>query len=567
MFCFIQAPESFATPTLKDLSCLLDETAPSRTRLLLYSRQSQNRNADDWLDISPQRIACFDGVLINGSDLVTRYAHPSLTDFLDRALTFNDHTLISNFHGQFAAMSYDRAAGTGSFYTNQTNSSRLYFYQQNEVFICSPSMSLIVDVLKAWKIPFEVDETGARMLLYYGYTLENFTTVSGIRLLKAGQVLELDNGKLRLESYHSFNNTPFHNDLNRVLPELNELFCQAVKHEYSHDAERKLGHLAFLSGGLDSRMSLFTAASLGFKDIECLNFSQTKYLDHSLAEEISRALGYKLHFYPLDDGSCLQNLETGMLYNDGQIIMHGAVHLYSAINSLPTEGYGVFHSGQIGDLILGSFLQTDKHEASNIRPIGLSGRTDPELEHAIKLITRDYANAEIYALYNRGFNAASNGDLAASLTNHSISPFLYPPFAQYCLNISPALRYNNQLYFEWFRRYQSNAAKIAWEKTGLNLYAGSAALKAASILRRGRNKLAAQGIGGSYGMNPFQHWYSHNPALRDSLEQRFAILPELEQVCSPSLRKAMAGMFASERVSDKLNAYTLAYGLRSFFTD
>jgi 7-cyano-7-deazaguanine synthase in queuosine biosynthesis len=114
-----------------------------------------------------------------------------------------------------------------------------------------------------------------------------------------------------------------------------------VKLDFNYDLSLGRQHLAFLSGGLDSRMGLYAAAKEGFKDIHCLNFSQRGYPDQTIAARICEELGCELHYKALDGGDYLLRLEDNASYNDAQIILHGSEHLYQAIRSriLSVLGY------------------------------------------------------------------------------------------------------------------------------------------------------------------------------------------------------------------------------------
>ncbi len=561
MFCFIRGIPNAVLPSGGALRKRSLPDNLSGTQCHLIYNIAVNPVTDSYLPAVPATLSCFDGVLINAAQLNDTHALSGIDALLDKVLLDRDITLLSSFHGQFCGMAFDPQAGSGLLFTNQTGSSRLYYWHQGAALIVSSSLAMIVAVLRMNGFPASVDSLGARMLMELGFTVGDSTTIEGIKLLEPGHLLKWQEDTPRVEVYHSFDSEPRHHGMQKVVPQLNDLFREAVQAEYDWDTNHGKSHLAFLSGGLDSRMAVFTAASMGYRDMHCLNFSQSKAPDHLIAQSMAKALGIGYHFHALDGGSYLKQMERGLLYSDGQIIYHGTAHLDTALRGMDTSSFGVLHSGQVGDLILGSFLYAPRHEAPGSNSISLSPNSDPELDSALRAIAAKYSNHEIFALYNRAFNAASNGDLACALSNHAISPFLYPPFAQYCLNVHPALRYNNKLYSEWFKAFQPKAAAFKWDKTGLPISSGEKARALAKLLQRVKHKLARMGIISAGGMNPFELWLKQDPSLRSELEDRFAHADEHGILAHSAASTHYTRQKDSPHLMTRLQAYTAAHSL------
>lgn len=566
MFTFVrglQPPDMETNPSIRIANIHKDQR--ERNAFLLYNITT-NTATNSMIKIDSDRIACFDGILVNAHNIVDSYALPGIDSLLDKPITEQTIAMLSDMHGQFSGMVFD-TRGEGLFFVNQTGSSRLYYWHSGISCIVSTSLSMIVATLRGNGISCRIDGIGARMIMCLGFTLADYTTISDIKLLEPGHYLRIERYHISKHQYHCFSSEPLHTSISKSLPIVNDLFREAVRMEYDWDVQHSKQHLAFLSGGLDSRMSLYTAASLGFKDIDCMNFSQSGYLDHTIAREIAANLKLGYHFYPLDKGEYLLQMEDAMAYSEGQIIFHGAAHLYAALGSVDTHSYGVMHSGQVGDLILGSFLYAPQHDSPGSRSIGLGGDANPELNDTILSIAANYPTQEIFALYNRAFNAASNGDLACSITNHAISPFLYPPFTQYCLNIHPTLRFANKLYLEWFRKYQPEAARLRWEKTGLPLTASNKALTVAKLVRRAKDKLARMGLLKADGMNPFDLWLRDGTTLRAKLITRFSAADKYNIVSASDAGSLYKQQATSPHLSSRFQAYTAAYSLNRMLGD
>ena len=378
--------------------------------------------------------------------------------------------MFAGFHGQFNGIAYTSENDTMTAATNVANTMRIYYFQDYDTVIVASSIKLITIALKYLKKKLTVDEIGARMILSYGFTLADYTTISGIKQLGAGNYIQVAGDNLSVISYQKYNNEPLHHNEGEAVEELERLFLRSVQAGYEKDLEKGRKHIAFLSGGLDSRIGMWAAYKQGYRDLECLNFSQPGYADEVIARKICKDLGLKLHFFSLDQGKYLLNLEENLVYNDGQIILHGAAHPFRAIQDLDLDKYGILHSGQIGDLILGSNLDRITPKPVDLNGGAYSLRLLDSIRTDIAKVGDLYPNHEIYTMYNRCFNAAINGDYASATLGQSVSPFMDPEFAQYGMNISAKLRYHNKLYIAWFKRHYPQAARYRWEKSGSNLY-------------------------------------------------------------------------------------------------
>ncbi len=558
MLCFARAIRPVKSILPLWLSPILAEDNPAGYTDYLYLEAGEQNHSLPIFTSEEGSMAAFEGVLINRDDLIKRYAMPDQVALLRLAAVCP--SIVTEFYGQFRAVFSHN--GLYRFYVNQIRSLQLYYYKSPDLIIVSSSLKQIAEILiKAGRAP-SPDPVGLRILLSFGYMLEDYTTLSEVKTLRAGEMLELRGFDLLRKSYHRFNNEPLHRDEDKALKELDSLFRQAVRLDYNYDLELGRQHLAFLSGGLDSRMGLYAAFREGFKDIHCLNFSQSGYPDQTIAARICKELGAELHYRALDGGDYLLELEDNASYNDAQIILHGAAHLYKSIRDLPLERFGIIHSGQIGDLILGSFLDRATHSPVDPAATAFSHLNTDAIATELRAMGANYPNQELFALYNRGFNSASNGDYACASFNYANSPFLEPAFAQYGLNIDPALRVNNRLYRKWYRNYYPKAGAITWEKTMLPVSASPALAKLVAYYERISRHLYKLLGRGSYSMNPFELWWHQNPVLRAQFEPKFGLPDDLAGKLDTELILQLRGIFESGSFTEKLQAYTISYGLK-----
>ena len=555
MFCFIRSRIALSQLSLPGEMIYSKENSQFSDQLY---HLEEARNLSDSLSFATSTgYILFEGALINSKALRDAYATQDNRSLL--ALASERESLLSELTGQYRGLFQE--ADKLRCFTDPIRSSLLFYYLSPDLVIVCSSLKLICKMLQNQKRSVLPDPVGMRILLSFGYQLEDYTTISGIRSLKAGQILELNGFEAQFRAYHSFNNEPLYDSLQSSLPRMHELFNRAVALSYDYDLEKGRQHLAFLSGGLDSRIGVYSATAQGYTGIHALCFSQSRYPDHLIAARISRELELDFHFVPLESGDYLLSLEKNAGYNDAQIILSGAAHLDYAIQSLPLERFGILHSGQIGDLILGSFLSGVSHSPVQVIDTAFSKISAAAISSELQSIGQRYPNQELFALYNRGFNSASNGDYACARYNHSFSPFLEQAFTQFTLNISPALRFDNQLYRRWYMEYYPRAAAITWEKTLVPVAAGASRTKLFSYYYRASRRVGRLFGDTAYSMNPFEYWWNCNPALRTYFEPRFRVPESIRENLDKDILIQVENVFRKGSFSEKLQAYTLSYGL------
>jgi len=563
MFLFVRTDKDINKLSLNDFSLIHHSSLPIPCHTGIWFKETNQAASDTFVRVSDKCVQIFDGILLNSSELKTKYAYSNFEDLIEGALSSCKAEQIGEFHGQFCGLRYDVKTDEFCTYTNATNTRRVYYYSAGSTTIVATSLHLITHTMKQLGLKPSVDEIGARMLLSYGFTLGNYTTIMDVKQLGPGKILSLTGSSLTLSTYHEFNNQVIHSDINNAIPEIDRLFKKAVTQAFEYDRQNNNRHIAFLSGGLDSRMVVWTAQDLGYRPITCLNFSQPGYLDQQIANKISNILNLDLKFVSLERGEYLLNLEDNLQYNDGQILLHGAAHLYYSISQLDTHHYGIFHSGQLGDAILGSYLRSPHHQSVNASHGAYSNRILSTLNDTIQTISMNYPNDEMYMFYSRAFSSMINGDYACNVDSYSVSPFLHPEFVQYVLNVNPSLRYQSYLYSAWFKSVYPKASKIMWEKTGCNLYANRKLITAKMFLHRGiryMQRILKQQD--SRNMNPFDYWWHTNSKLRD----KYSSLTDIIDFASPYISKElfidMVSLQESGTFSEKLQVYSLLAGMK-----
>ena len=177
----------------------------------------------------------------------------------------------------------------------------------------------------------------------------------------------LNNGHIEQMNFYSLDNTP-NNKLGEteIIERMDRLFSEAITRQFDKDREYGLKHFVALSGGLDSRMTSWVAHKLGYHKQVNYTFSQSDYLDETIPKQIASDLKHEWIFKSLDNGIFLKNLEEVTKITGGNVMYHGVAHGLSFYNIINFENFGICHSGQLGDVIFGSYVNKIENNKENM---------------------------------------------------------------------------------------------------------------------------------------------------------------------------------------------------------
>ncbi|MHA1983349.1 MAG: asparagine synthase-related protein, partial [Candidatus Hodarchaeales archaeon] len=357
------------------------------------------------------------------------------------------------------------------------------------------------------------------------------------------------------------------------IEQLDKLFRQAVKRAFLKDKEYGLDHVVALSGGLDSRMLTWVAHDLGYTDILNFTFSQSNYLDEKIAKRIATDLNHEWIFKALDGGNYLKYIEEMIVINFALSSTSGLSLGKELIDSIDHDKFGIYHTGDLGDVILGTFYPNNY-----ISPyVKGTGGYSMKLLHRIKDVNHimKYENEEIFKFYTRGFNANLVSLIAYQQKNEAYSPFCDIDFFEYAIKIPVELRFKHQIYFKWILSKYPEAANYKWEKINAKITDKTINIKGKRIPLKQfpsrvfkfllhkivpkRKKTATPNH-----MNPHDYWYSNNNSLKEFINRSFSnniqFLTEY-----PELHNDCIELFKDGSVGEKLQVLDLLVGYKFFF--
>lgn len=536
-------------------------------------RKVINKFENDKLFVNTDDFFVFtDGVCLNKAELETFYGTKVFSDIIIRLYLDYGETFPQKLRGSFSGAIFDKHTKEWLIYTNHTGTKPIFIYQQGESWIISSSLCYIADNLKHYGVKLNLDHQAAYNLLSYGFMIADATLISEVRRLTPGHFVKITaDDKITIKPYFQLSNTPMDEfDIDGTGDIINDLFCTAVKREYEKDEEYGYTHFCQLSGGLDSRLAMWVAnKKLGHDDIVAGCFSQSNTLDQTISQKIASDLHIEYLFKNLDDARFIKSLEESIYLNYGLCCASGQLHEIQLEKCLNYERFGLRHTGQIGDVILGSFCADE----SAYKPI--TAPTGQNSNFLIEKAETDFSaweNKELFMLYNRAFNGA----LCSDFIRDTASPFIDVDFMSFCLHIPTKYRQKGGgVYANLLTRMYPEACKYKWETTNNYVNASKLSVLFSKARRYGFKFTAAKilkrflkvDIRISHGrdwMNPFDYWYENIQDIREFIDNYFFDNIDKIQI-NDNLRRDMKLMFANVSAREKLQILTLIMSIKYYF--
>ena len=523
-----------------------------------------------------------EGVVVNNHDLMAQYHVSSWLDCVIAMYEQEGDAFFNAFRGSFSGIFYDKQQDKWLVYTNHIGDKQVFVYKTADGYIFASEIGFIADTAKLNKLPLTINETGAYMALTFGFCIEDATLVQEITKLCAGHYFKLENGKLEDIQYHRFTNKPRQMTQQEAVEGIDKYFRQAIRRAFEKDKEYGYRHIACLSGGLDSRMTVWVAHEMGYTDQLNITYSESGYLDFSIAQEIATDLHHDWLFKPLDGGDCIREIDDVSSITYGSANFFGLAHGLSMEKLINYDDFGIIHTGQLGDVIIGTYLKKMQYGQF---PKITDGAYSEELRERIESykFKYDYEDAELFMMYNRGFCGIAQGLLTFQENSESYSPFTDVDFFEFCYSIPLELRFNHKIYFDWILDKYPQAAEYIGENTRAKItrfenhkqrtmhvlgyevphFSERAAFKRylrGFILRRlGLQKKGAKRktitIASKFNMSPIDYWYNTNPFLRNFMQSYWSANSHL--LPSGQMGDDMKHLFEDCVLYDKLQAMSV----------
>lgn len=258
---------------------------------------------------------------------------------------------VDHFRGMFGIAIYDKRCHRLFIIRDRLGIKPIYYYLDDDQIIFASEVKPILEILK--KKP-GIHLASLDFYMDVGYVPGENTLFDGIKKLKPGHTLLIENNKFIFNCYWDLENTETNNiSFEQAQEEFEELLKESIDLRLVSDVP--LG--AFLSGGLDSSaivalMSEKTSApvktfSVGYRDDPESN-------ELGYAKIIADYFKTDHHEFYLEPMGFFNSIETLIHYTEEPIVESAAIALYQ-LSKLAKEHVTVILSGEGGDEILAGY--------------------------------------------------------------------------------------------------------------------------------------------------------------------------------------------------------------------
>lgn len=471
-------------------------------------------------------------------------------------------TFFEEFRGSFSGALYDKAQNKWIIFTDHIGSKHLYYSKRGEELYLTSEIADLYALFKEHDLTYSLDEQGAYMLLSYGYMLNDFTLCSDIRKLKPGHFIKFENNNFSIHQYYTLPDKYDESiDENEAIEKVDQLFRSAIKLQFDKDREYGYKHLVALSGGLDSRMTTWVAHEMGYTNQLNFTFSQSNYLDETIAKEIASDLKHEWMFKALDNGLFLKEIDEVNKVSGGNILYYSLSHSRSAIKYINLNNLGMIHSGLLGDILKGDYYDK-KNEG------GFSSKLLSRVDHDV---LDNIGINEIRKTKQRAFNGIHHSLVMTNNYTEGMSPFYEIELLDYSLTINPNIRSNRKLYKKWISKKYPKAADYVWESTKskltdkqLNIFGKEIPIKQLPDRIFRKLGLKKDPKDTAFHMNPLGYWYKTNPELKEFQDNYFnENIDRLDKY--KELKKDCIELYQMGNGVEKNQVLTLLSALKLFF--
>lgn len=521
-------------------------------------------------------IIILDGVILNRIELIKKHGQANWENTLIYLYEHYNDEFFSVLRGSFAGAFLDKEKERWIIFGDQIGSRFIYYSLINNFFCCSERVGNIYDILKNNDLKYNLDTTNSLLMLTYGFMIDDRTICKEIHKINPGCYIIFQNGNITEKRYYILNNDTSKNENiteEEAIEKVDILFRNAVKRQFEKDLEAGYNkHLVALSGGLDCRMTSFVAHYIGYTQQLNMTFSQTDYWDEILPKQMSRDLKHEWIFKALDNGLWLYDADNITQTTGGNVIYYGTAHGDSMLKYLNFNNLGLFHSGQIGDVVIGSFIK--ENEVNKSYELGNGAYSNKYLKYISNIIPQLNLNKEIGLFYYRAFNGTNNGLQNVYNYTETLSPFLDLDFIEGMLSLPIHLRQNHNLYIKWILNKYPKAAEYIWETTGLKINPPSLRIKnkiipyakiphilkmrlfrIIGIKQKKSNKKANS-------MNPIEYYYHSNNELQNYINSYFIYI---EKISDTTLKNILLDIKKDGTAMEKIQAVTLLSAIKMYY--
>ena len=533
--------------------------------LRIYFSDEDRFQSDTLFRKNDQFIDLVDGVVLNYSELREKYSSDSNDRVVDSLIREYGDTFFKEFRGPFSGIHYDRCTGKLLIYGNQTGDAPVFYAVMLDTILASNDLNLIVNTFNENRVKYSFDEVAAKYAMSFGYMIDDRTFIQEISRVTPSHYLLMSDDGISICKYHQFHFEDTDIDFDEAVERVDREFRKAVKRCFDKDLEYGVQyHLVDISGGLDSRMVNWVAKDLGYTNIYNISYSQSGSDELRFASITARELKNLFIHMQLDDTSFLYDIDQIIGLNYGLAFYSGITGGRRLLELCNKELFGLEHTGQLGDVIIGSFSDADCYSKPDPKIRRFSHVIDYQPPESL---TQQYETNEEFAFFNRGFRGILSTHLTRRHYFYTVSPFIDIDFMNACFSIPMRYRQHHKLYWAWIDGKYPEAGKIPSTRMRNFTHARlkNRVKRGFRIVKQFGKRLGlVNSISDVNEMNPYDYWYETNAELRSFVNNYFhANIALAKHYCE--VQKDIEKLFTEGNARDKLIALTVLGVLKKYF--
>uniref|UniRef100_UPI0025BA86BF asparagine synthase-related protein n=1 Tax=Chryseobacterium sp. TaxID=1871047 RepID=UPI0025BA86BF len=474
---------------------------------------------------SPSVDILVDGIILNKKNLL-KNTSLGFNEYLVKAYKECGWKIIQQLEGEFRGCIWDKNNNRLLVFTNPTSTQKVFYSRLNDHIFIDTDLIRLSRTIKENGFSVSPNMDAFYQLLVVGSLLENKTPIQNVYKVLDAHFLEINVSDQIITEKEYFNVSEieyYNKNKESALDNIHDVFTEAVKMEYEKDLEYGTSHLSLLSGGLDSRMAMFYALKNNF-DIGCaFCFSQSQYFDEKISRKIADDYKLNYEFVSLDGGVFLNKIDELTRISEGMTLYTGGIHVHHAIENLSYNNFSIFHSGQIGDGILGGFNSEPRKKKPTEYKIVMNKLFLPKVQSDLETAFKKHEKEEIFLLRNLAYNRTVFGAQVFQQKAYQTSPFMTKDFIKLAVSLPEEWKYNHQFYFEWLSKHCKEAEQYVWERTLMKPDAKWKVFVGDKIIKRGfvqfYNRILR--LPQKTSMYPYQYYFDSNELIQKNYQQYF----------------------------------------------
>jgi asparagine synthase (glutamine-hydrolysing) len=288
----------------------------------------------------------------------------------------------------------------------------------------------------------------------------------------------------------------------------------------------------------------------------------------TIPKQITETLGHAWIFQSLDAASFFFDLEEVNRITGGNLYYLPISHSKYALDQTDFAGLGILHTGQLGDVTLGTYMNGDDYGT----PAFTRAISNYFIDRLPEEDLREYDNLEQQLYLNRGFNFILSGNLPVQQHTEATSPFLEVDFLNFAMSLPLHFRVNHRIYKKWITTKYPAASNFAWEKLGTTINARTVSIRGKHIPLSKLPAFVIQGIKfrlgvterENRGMNPFQYWYNESQDIQLFIEQYFR--NHIDIIPDKTMKQDCEELFSVGNIHEKSMVLTLLATLKQYWS-